>query len=52
MSKRLVALTLVWCAVDLSGHIYACFGFDYQACQTFTQLYSGNYGQPLTCWMK
>ncbi len=52
MRRLFVVVMLAWCACDLSGRIYACFGFDYQACMVFTRLYTGAYGQPLTCWIK
>jgi hypothetical protein len=52
IQKTLFALMLVWCAVDASGRIYACFGFDYAACQTFTQTYRGQYGQVLMCMVR
>jgi hypothetical protein len=51
--KRLIAgtalaLVLVWCAVDMAGAVYACFGFDYTACEEFTDRYTGPIG-PLHC---
>ena len=49
VKKLVVALSLVWCAVDVSDKVYACFGFDMAACQTFIQHFQGQYGQMLMC---
>ena len=52
MTRQLAAIALIWCAVDVSLQVYACFGFDYTACETFIRLYTDSLGVPLTCWIK
>lgn len=52
MKKTLMVLTLVWCAVDFGGRVYACFGYDSEACETFVNLYTGANGQSLVCRVK
>lgn len=51
MKKFIVVLSLVICAVDVSGNVYACFGFDMAACQSFIHQFRGPYG-PLQCWIR
>jgi hypothetical protein len=48
----MLAATLAWCACDVGGRIYACFGFDYAACERFTHMYTDSMGGTLTCWIK
>ncbi len=49
MKKLLITLTLVWCAVDFNGKVYACFGFDAKECERFVAQNVGDGSQPLHC---
>lgn len=47
--RTLMALMLVWCAVDSSWRIYECFK-DYSDCWEYQHTYAGKDGQELACW--
>jgi len=49
MKKILITLTLVWCAVDFNGKVYACFGYDATECERFVAEHVGDGSQPLHC---
>lgn len=49
MRRVLLGLALAWCAVDYGGRVYACFGFDFTACQRFVAEYRGENQQRLQC---
>ena len=49
MKRWIVMAALVWCAMDFGGRVYACFGYDSEACETFIRLYTGAHGQTLVC---
>ena len=49
MKKLLITLTLVWCAVDFNGKVYACFGYDSKECERFVAQNVGDGSQPLHC---